>query len=123
MKQKANKIEVLENDLRKIHLSYCEKANIDIHSEDAKRYIQEKSDAAVDVIDECMLFIEEAEQRNSQGDTAKVKMEKEEEEIQRCKSQIVGDERYAMDISKKIDALLKTESYTMENMVAMKTYC
>ena len=68
VKQKANKIEVLENDLRKIHLSYCEKASIDIHSEDAKRYIQEKSDAAVDVIDECMLFIEKAEQRNSQGE-------------------------------------------------------
>ena len=123
VRQKANKIELLENDLRKIHLAYCEKANIDIHSEEAMKYIQEKSDAAVDIIDECLLFIEETEERNSRGDTAKVKIEKVEEEIQRCKSQIAGDERYAIDVSRKIDDLRKTESFTTENMVTMKTYC
>ena len=61
VQQKADKVAMLENELKKVHLSYCEKSNIDIDDEDAKKYIRQKCDAAIDVIDECMLFIEEEE--------------------------------------------------------------
>ena len=122
VQQKADKVAALETELKKVHLQYCEKSNIDINSEEEMKYIRSKCDAAVDVIDECMLYIEEVEERKLHGDTQKEKNEKELEEIQRCKSQIRGDERYALDISKKITDLVAADRYTADNKVLMRTY-
>ena len=105
LQQKADKITELENELRKMHLLHCDKSNIDIDSEEAKSYIQPKCDAAVDCVDECMLFIEDDELNRSKGEEIKVKSDKEETEIKRRQAQIVGDERYTEDVAKKIQDL------------------
>ena len=123
LRQKADRIIELENELRKMHLLHCDKSNIDINSEEAKEYIQPKCDAAVDCVDECMLFIEDDELNRSKGEETKVKSDKEETEIKRRQAQIVGDERYAEDVAKKIQELVNTENHTVDNMVLMKTYC
>ena len=123
VQQKADKVAALEDELKKVHLQYCEKSNIDINTEEEMNYIRARCDKAIDVIDECMLYIEDAEIQKSQGNTTKERDEKDKEEIQRCKSQLVGDERYAMDISKKINELIARNSFTVDDKVLMKTYC
>ena len=122
VQQKAEKVTALEMELREAHFTYCEKSNTDLSDEEAKKYIEKKSDAAIDCVDECMLFIDENQSKQSVGEAAKQKSDKEADEIKRCRAQVVGDERYAKDISKKIGDLVGTESYTIDNMVLMKTY-
>ena len=122
VQQKADKVSALEIELREAHFAYCEKANIDIKDEDQKKYIEGMSDLAIDCVDECLVFVDENEYKQSKGDKAKEKTDKEAEEIKRCRAQVAGDETYIKDISKKITDLVAKKSYTHDNMVLMNTY-
>ena len=122
IRQKANKIMELENELRKAHFLHCEKSNIDIASDDATSFIQPKCDAAIDCVDECMLLIDEKEFNQTVNDEKKEKSAQESEETKRLKSQIIGDERYSKDIAKKIKELAAKKEFTADNCVVMRLY-
>ena len=114
VQQKADKVSALEVELREAHFAYCEKANIDIKDEDQKKYIEGMSDLAIDCVDECLVFVDENEYKQTKGDKAKEKTDKEAEEIKRCKAQVAGDEIYIKDISKKITDLVAKKSYKLD---------
>ena len=54
LKQKVKLVEEFEDELKRSHLQYCEKANIDVNSKEAKEFIEKECDAAIDLIDECI---------------------------------------------------------------------
>ena len=61
IQQKMRKVTEREEELKRFHFSYCNKADVAVDSEEAMKFIREKSDAATDCVDECMIYIEENE--------------------------------------------------------------
>ena len=81
LSQKVRKVTELEEELRRSHLLYCEKSDIDPNSGEAKAFIEPECDAAVDCVDLCMLTIQELE-------TKAEKKEAKEKEIVDVKSSL-----------------------------------
>ena len=59
IQQKMDRITQNEEALRHRHVIYCDKASIELNSEDASGFLGKKTDEANDVVDECAAFIEQ----------------------------------------------------------------
>ena len=121
LKQKVNSVVQLEAELKRSHLQYCEKANIDVNSKEAKEFIETECDAAIDLIDECMITIHDEELRLEANETIQQKDEEEQIEIQRYKLQVNADARFVEEVITKINEL-KIASGTPDNVVLMRLY-
>ena len=57
--QKSDKVDVDREELIAKHHIYAEKAGINLDDEEMRTYIEEKIDAAVDIVDEAIVLIEQ----------------------------------------------------------------
>ena len=98
------------------HFAYCDKAAIQLDSEDVKTYITDIIDAATYCADECMIFIEEYEFNKSEKEkhllNATVRKEKKEErdtQYKHLSSEIKTEEVFAKEITGKIDVIVRQQ--------------
>ena len=129
IQQKIQKIREREDEFKRYHFAYHEKAKIEVDSDDSMKYLQEKLDSAEDIIDECMLYVEERElatreeeQKSSEASSRDAERRKTDCLYQKCLTEVSIDERIAVDICKKVQTLLRDEETTTSNSVLMKTY-
>ena len=118
-----------EEELKRIHFAYCDKANIDVNADDAKKFLQERCDAAIDCVDKCMIYIEEQQFNKGEDEknaTEAISQRENEEQkriqIQGCLAQVASNKRFANEISAKMQTIIDSKRYTMDNMVLVKTY-
>ena len=77
--QRITKINEREERLRHCHYTYLGKASISIDDEDSISYLTEKTDAAIDCMDRCTIFIDDLENEEKSSidvDTQKNKIYK-----------------------------------------------
>ena len=127
--QKTNRVREKEDEFKRCHYAYCEKAKLEISGDEAMRYLREMSDKATDAIDECMVFVEDLERKEHEGDQQANEAALQEEQkhkvdvqYQRYLTEVAIDERIAKDLCQKVHTTVSEDDLSITNVVLMKTH-
>ena len=115
VKQRMKRIDEQQENLRRRHYTFLEKAKLSVENEDEVAYLEEKMDAAIDCLDRCMIFTEdqesdaEAKKRDSASAAELEKLTLEKDTVLRqLKTNITVEENFANGLVEKIkDTLAK----------------
>ena len=127
--QRVQKIREAEEEFKRNHFTFCEKAKIGVDSEDAMVYLRGMLDNSADVKDECEEFIEEREKQHLEEENkVSAVTQKEEEKLRntglyiRRLAEVSIDERVAKDVCQKVQTLVEQNELSKANTVLMKMH-
>ena len=127
--QKLERIRDKQEELKLSHYAYCDKANIEINSDEAMTFLRGILDTAEDAIDECTLFLDsrdfDDQEEVRKADEALIEAEKKrrsDSQYQRAQIEVSIDERVAKDLCQKINDVVVNDEVTSTNAALVRTY-